>query len=56
DLRAINNMILTRKVGKRLLADDSPEEEGSPPKQPAPAVVARKLQNLLGDRMGQTQD
>ncbi|PSN32145.1 hypothetical protein C0J52_22608 [Blattella germanica] len=56
DLRAINNMIQidSKKVGKRLLADDAPDGDASPAKQPAP--VAKRLQNLIGDRLGQAQD
>ena len=55
DLRAINNMIQvdgSKKVCKRLLADDS-TDEASLPKIPANDAVTRKLSSLLGDRMGQ---
>ncbi|KDR16463.1 retinoblastoma-like protein 2 [Zootermopsis nevadensis] len=54
DLRAINNMIQidSKRVGKRLLVDDS--ADAPPPKQHTAA--ARRLQDLIGERLGQTQD
>lgn len=42
----------SRKVCKRLLADDS-TDEASLPKMPANDLVTRKLHSLIGDRMGQ---
>ncbi|KAE8752134.1 hypothetical protein FOCC_FOCC001296 [Frankliniella occidentalis] len=57
DLRAINNMIQvdgTRKVAKRLLADDS-TDEASLPKISANDLVSRKLHSIIGDRIGQSQ-
>ncbi|KAK3927281.1 Retinoblastoma-like protein 1 [Frankliniella fusca] len=57
DLRAINNMIQvdgSRKVAKRLLADDS-TDEASLPKIPANDLVSRKLHSIIGDRIGQSQ-
>ncbi|CAG2054348.1 unnamed protein product [Timema podura] len=57
DLKAINAMIQidTRKINKRLLVDDTADDDAPPVKRPTP-VVAKKLQNLIGDRLGQTQD
>nr|CAD7396042.1 unnamed protein product [Timema cristinae] len=54
DLKAINAMIQidTRKINKRLLDAD---DDAPPVKRPTP-VVAKKLQNLIGDRLGQVQD
>nr|CAD7568693.1 unnamed protein product [Timema californicum] len=57
DLKAINAMIQidTRKINKRLLVDDTADDDAPPVKRPTP-VVAKKLQNLIGDRLGQVQD
>ncbi|XP_069675672.1 retinoblastoma-like protein 1 isoform X2 [Periplaneta americana] len=57
DLRAINTMIQidSKKVGKRLPLDDAPDADASPAKQHT-AVVTRRLQGLLDDRLGQAQD
>jgi len=44
----------SRKVGKRLLADDSSDTDAPPAKQTA--VVTRKIQDLIGDRLGKAQD
>lgn len=55
DLRAINNMIQvdgSRKVCKRLLADDS-ADEASLPKIAANDAVSRKLHSIISDRVGQ---
>jgi hypothetical protein len=56
DLRAINNMIQidSKRVGKRLLADDEPDADASPAKQQTAA--ARRLHDLIGERLGQTQE
>jgi len=56
DLRAINNMIQidSKRVGKRLLADDEPDSDASPAKQQTAA--ARRLHDLIGERLGQTQE
>lgn len=56
DLRAINNMIQidSKRVGKRLLVDDATDADAPPPKQHTAA--ARRLQDLIGERLGQTQD
>lgn len=60
DLRAINHMMResesVRKVGKRLLGDDAPDDSGvSPPKQAN--FVANKIQDLFVDRlMAKSQD
>ncbi|XP_067002390.2 retinoblastoma-like protein 1 [Anabrus simplex] len=58
DLRAINNMIQidAKKIGKRLLVDDIPDSDSPPAKQPTTPVVARKIQDIIGDRMGHVQD
>lgn len=42
----------SRKVCKRLLADDNAEDAPSA-KLPANDAVARKLHSIIGDRMGQ---
>jgi len=54
-LREINNMIKTdsKKVGKRLLADDEPDADAPPAKQQT--VSSRRLQSLLFERRGQTR-
>ncbi|XP_076278999.1 retinoblastoma-like protein 1 isoform X2 [Lasioglossum baleicum] len=59
DLEAINRMMISvdpkRSVGKRLLSDDTDVEmtEGSPKKKSA--FVARKLENIIGERRTQNQ-
>nr|CAD7444289.1 unnamed protein product [Timema bartmani] len=52
DLKAINAMIQidTRKINKRLLVDDTADDDAPPVKRPTP-VVAKKLQNLIGDSL-----
>ncbi|XP_071629197.1 retinoblastoma-like protein 1 [Temnothorax longispinosus] len=59
DLEAINKMISVnakKSVGKRLLTDDTDVEmtEGSSPKKTA-TFVARKLENIIGERRTQNQ-
>ncbi|XP_011875913.1 PREDICTED: retinoblastoma-like protein 1 isoform X2 [Vollenhovia emeryi] len=60
DLEAINKMMISvdakKTVGKRLLSDDTDVEmtEGSPPKKAA-TFVARKLENIIGERRTQNQ-
>nr|XP_018896669.1 PREDICTED: retinoblastoma-like protein 1 isoform X1 [Bemisia tabaci] len=56
DLKAINSMIsvdsVNHGINKRLLADDN-DVVSSAPKRSAPPVLARKLQDLIGDRLSQ---
>ncbi|XP_024888513.1 retinoblastoma-like protein 1 isoform X5 [Temnothorax curvispinosus] len=60
DLEAINKMMISvdakKSVGKRLLTDDTDVEmtEGSSPKKTA-TFVARKLENIIGERRTQNQ-
>lgn len=56
ELLAINNMIQidSKRVGKRLLADDEPDADAPPAKQQT--VAARRLHDLIGERLGQTQE
>ncbi|XP_012233373.1 retinoblastoma-like protein 1 isoform X3 [Linepithema humile] len=63
DLEAINKMMISveakKGVGKRLLSDDTDVEmaEGTSPKKPTtlPLHVARKVENIMGDRRTQNQ-
>ncbi|KZC10797.1 Retinoblastoma-like protein 1 [Dufourea novaeangliae] len=61
DLEAINKMMISidpkRSVGKRLLSDDTDVEmsEGSSPIKKTTAFVARKLENIIGERRTQNQ-
>ncbi|KAM0737207.1 Retinoblastoma-like protein 1 [Formica fusca] len=60
DLEAINKMMISvdakKSVGKRLLSDDTDIEmtEGTSPKKTA-TFVARKLENIIGERRTQNQ-
>ncbi|XP_012540035.1 retinoblastoma-like protein 1 isoform X4 [Monomorium pharaonis] len=60
DLEAINKMMISvdakKSVGKRLLSDDTDVEmtEGAPSKK-ATTFVARKLENIIGERRTQNQ-
>ncbi|XP_011254213.1 retinoblastoma-like protein 1 isoform X3 [Camponotus floridanus] len=60
DLEAINKMMISvdakKSVGKRLLSDDTDVEmtEGTSPKKTA-TFVARKLENIIGERRTQNQ-
>ena len=56
DLRAINNMIQidSKRVGKRLLADD--EQDADAPAAKQQTAAARRLHDLIGERLGQTQE
>ncbi|XP_076162239.1 retinoblastoma-like protein 1 isoform X2 [Ptiloglossa arizonensis] len=61
DLEAINRMMISvdpkRSVGKRLLSDDTDVEmsEGRSPIKKTTAFVARKLENIIGERRTQNQ-
>ncbi|XP_043792118.1 retinoblastoma-like protein 1 isoform X3 [Apis laboriosa] len=61
DLEAINKMMISvdpkRSVGKRLLSDDTDVEmsEGTSPIKKTTAFVARKLENIIGERRTQNQ-
>jgi hypothetical protein len=44
----------SKRVGKRLLVDDATDADAPPTKQHTAA--ARRLQDLIGERLGQTQD
>jgi hypothetical protein len=44
----------SKRVGKRLLVDDAPDADAPAAKQHTAA--ARRLQDLIGERLGQTQD
>lgn len=60
DLEAINKMMISvdakKSVGKRLLSDDTDVEmtESTSPKKAA-TFVARKLENIIGERRTQNQ-
>lgn len=60
DLEAINKMMISvdarKSVGKRLLSDDMDAEmtENTSPKKTA-TFVARKLENIIGERRTQNQ-
>ncbi|KAG7207865.1 hypothetical protein KM043_009463 [Ampulex compressa] len=60
-LEAINKMMISvdpkKSVGKRLLADDTDVEmsEGPSPIKKTTAFVARKLENIIGERRTQNQ-
>jgi len=62
DLEAINKMMICvdakkKSVGKRLLSDDTDvemTESTSPPKKTT-TFVARKLENIIGERRTQNQ-
>jgi len=43
----------SKRVGKRLLADDEPDADAPPAKQQNAA--SRRLQSLICERLGQTQ-
>jgi hypothetical protein len=55
-LREINNMIQTdsKRVAKRLLVDDEPDADAPPAKQRTSPY--RRLLDLIGERLGQTQE
>lgn len=59
-MEAINKMMISvdarKGVGKRLLSDDTDVEmtEGTPPKKTT-TFVARKLENIIGERRTQNQ-
>ncbi|XP_076753665.1 retinoblastoma-like protein 1 isoform X3 [Xylocopa sonorina] len=61
DLEAINKMMISvdpkRSVGKRLLSDDTDVEmsEGTSPIKKPTGFVARKLENIIGERRTQNQ-
>lgn len=61
DLEAINKMMISvdpkRSVGKRLLSDETDVEmsEGTSPIKKTTAFVARKLENIIGERRTQNQ-
>ncbi|XP_046481637.1 retinoblastoma-like protein 1 isoform X1 [Neodiprion pinetum] len=63
DLEAINRMMISvdarKSVGKRLLADDTTVDmnaaEQSPAKKTTTPFVARKLENIIGERRTQSQ-
>ncbi|XP_012284354.1 retinoblastoma-like protein 1 isoform X2 [Orussus abietinus] len=63
DLEAINKMMISvdarKSVGKRLLSDDTDvemsSEEQSPAKKTVTTFVARKLENIMGERRTQNQ-
>jgi hypothetical protein len=44
----------SKRVGKRLLADDEPGADAPPAKQQT--ASARRLHDLIGERLGQTQE
>jgi hypothetical protein len=46
--------INSKKVGKRILVDDTPDTGALPAKQHTAA--ARRLHNLIGERLGQKQE
>lgn len=60
-MEAINKMMISvdpkRSVGKRLLSDDTDVEmsEGTSPIKKTTAFVARKLENIIGERRTQNQ-
>lgn len=61
DLEAINKMMICvdkkKSVGKRLLSDDTDVEmtESTPPPKKTTTFVARKLENIIGERRTQNQ-
>jgi hypothetical protein len=44
----------SKRVGKRLLVDDERDADAPPAKQQTAA--ARRLHDLIGERLGQTQE
>jgi hypothetical protein len=44
----------SKRVGKRILVDDTPDTGAPPAKQHT--VAARRLHNLIGERLGQAQE
>jgi hypothetical protein len=44
----------SKRVGKRLLADDNPDADAPPAKQQTSA--SKRLHGLIGERLGQTQE
>jgi hypothetical protein len=44
----------SKRVGKRILVDDAPDTDAPPAKQHTAA--ARRLHNLIGERLVQTQE
>jgi hypothetical protein len=44
----------SKKVGKRLLVDDTPDADAPPARRHT--AVARRLHNLIGERLEQTQE